>query len=157
MKLVGTLESNEDTTGDLLSVLEDMTMLETTLNRRIAILVYADIEAAFNYLTSVFGFGPGELTRDPEGNVVHGEIQVGDGECWLHTESEPFGLKSPNHLGGATGTMAVMVDDVDAHYRFSSGEGATIRYEPVDQPYGYREYSAVDLEGHLWSFMKPLG
>ncbi len=28
-----------------------------------------------------------------------------------------------------------------------------IRYEPVD---GYREYSAVDIGGHLWSFMKPL-
>lgn len=27
----------------------------------------------------------------------------------------------------------------------------------VDQPYGYREYSAMDPEGHLWSFMKALG
>lgn len=33
---------------------------------------------------------------------------------------------------------------------------ATIDYEPVDQPYGYREYSARDSEGGLWSFMKPL-
>jgi len=29
-------------------------------------------------------------------------------------------------------------------------------YEPIDQPYGYLEYSARDLEGHLWSFMAPL-
>jgi DNA-binding transcriptional MerR regulator len=29
-------------------------------------------------------------------------------------------------------------------------------YESVDQPYGYREYSARDSEGGLWSFMKPL-
>ena len=29
-------------------------------------------------------------------------------------------------------------------------------YEPVDQPYGYREYSARDSEGGVWSFMKPL-
>lgn len=156
LQLADTLESGEDTTGDLLNVLEDMTMLETSLDRRIAILVYEDIETAFDYLTRVFGFGPGELTRDPDGNVVHGEIQAGDGEFWLHTESEPFGLKSPNNLGGATGTMAIMVDDVDAHHRHAAEEGATVRYEPVDQPYGYREYSAVDLEGHLWSFMKPL-
>lgn len=156
LRLVGALESNEDTTGDLLSVLEDMTMLETTLDRRIAILVYEDIEAAFEYLIRVFGFGPGELTRDPDGNVVHGEIQAGDGEFWLHLESEPFGLRSPANLGGASGTMAVMVDDVDAHHRYAAEHDATIRYEPTDQPYGYREYSAVDLEGHLWSFMKPL-
>jgi len=156
LRLVDRFESNEDTTGDLLSVLEDMNMLKATVDRRIAILVYEDIEAAHEYLIRVYGFGPGELMRDPDGNVVHGQIQAGDGEFWLHTESEPFGLKSPNHLGGASGTMAIMVDDVDVHYRLAVSEGATIRYEPVDQPYGYREYSAVDPEGHLWSFMKPL-
>ncbi len=156
LRLVGTLESDEDTTRDLLNVLEDMTMLDTTLERRIAILVYEDIEAAFDYLTRVFGFGPGELMRDPDGTAVHGEIEAGDGEFWLHAESEPFGLKSPKNLGGASGTMAIMVEDVDAHHRHAVGEGATIRYEPIDQDYGYREYSAVDLDGHLWSFMKPL-
>ena len=52
--------------------------------------------------------------------------------------------------------MAIMVDDVDAHYRSAVERGANIRYEPVDQPYGYREYSAVDIGVHMWSFMKPL-
>ena len=154
--LVGTLETDEDTTGDLLNILEEMTMLETTVDRRIAILVYEDLEAAFEYLIRVYGLGPGELMRDPDGNVVHAEIQAGDGEFWLHTESEEFALRSPKHLGGASGTMAVMVDDVDAHHRHAVECGATIRYAPVDQDYGYREYSAIDPEGHLWSFMKPL-
>lgn len=156
IRLIGTLEATEDTTGDLLSVLEDMAMLETTLDRRIAILVYEDLEAAFDYLIRVYGFGPGELTRDGDGSVVHAEIHAGDGEFWLHVESEQFGLKSPQHLGGASGTMAVMVADVDAHHRHAVEQGATIRYAPIDQEYGYREYSAVDTEGHLWSFMKPL-
>jgi uncharacterized glyoxalase superfamily protein PhnB len=49
-----------------------------------------------------------------------------------------------------------MVDDVDAHHRHAVEQGATIVYGPVDQPYGYREYSARDLEGGLWSFMKEL-
>lgn len=131
-------------------------MLETTLDRRIAILVYEEVEVAYNYLIEVFGFGPGEVTRDPNGNAVHGEIQAGDGEFWLHTESDEFGLQSPNNLGGASATMAVMVDNVDAHYRYAVEHGATILYEPVDQPYGFREYSATDIGGHLWSFMKPL-
>ena len=65
-------------------------------------------------------------------------------------------LLSPQRLGGSTGMHAVMVDDVDAHFRHSQSEGAVIEYEPVDQPYGYREYSARDREGGLWSFMKPL-
>ena len=34
--------------------------------------------------------------------------------------------------------------------------GALIEYGPVDQSYGYREYSARDSEGGLWTFMTPL-
>jgi uncharacterized glyoxalase superfamily protein PhnB len=53
--------------------------------------------------------------------------------------------------------VAVIVDDVDAHFRHATKAGAVIDYEPTDQPYGYREYSARDSEGGLWSFMRPLG
>lgn len=144
------------TADDLLNVLEEMTMLDNQVRKRISILVYGDLDAAFTYLTDVFGFGPGEITRDPNGNAVHGEIEVGDGVVWLHPESAEFMLSSPHSLGATTSTMAVMVDDVDAHYRRTKDAGATIIYLPVDQPYGYREYSARDCEGGLWSFMKPL-
>jgi DNA-binding transcriptional MerR regulator/uncharacterized glyoxalase superfamily protein PhnB len=143
-------------TDDLLEVLEEMTMLDTTVQKRIAILVYSDLEAAYEYLTRVFGLGPGELTQDGDGNVVHGELQAGDGVVWLHPESPAFGMQSPRTLGASTASVALMVDDVDAHYRHAKEQGAVIDYEPVDQPYGYREYSARDSEGALWSFMKPL-
>ena len=76
-------------TDELLAVLEEMTMLDTTVQRRISILVYADLEAAFDYLVRVFGLGPGELIRDDSGHVVHGELQVGDGVVWLHREAPP--------------------------------------------------------------------
>ena len=155
-RLVGTLGTDGDLTDDLLAVMEEMTMLDTTVQRRIQILVYADLEAAHDYLVRVFGLGAGELTRDGDGKVVHGELQAGDGVVWLHPEAEAFGLASPRTAGVATSSVAVMVDDVDAHYRHAKAEGAPIEYEPVDQPYGYREYSARDSEGGLWSFMKPL-
>ena len=143
-------------TDDLLALLEDMTMLDNPVKQRISILVYSDIEAAHHFLTRVFGLEPGEITRDPDGVAVHAELSAGDGVVWLHPESRQYGLASPRTLGACTATMAVMVDDVDAHHRHAVGEGATIEYEPVDQPYGYREYSARDGEGALWSFMKPL-
>lgn len=66
-------------------------------------------------------------------------------------------MSSPRSAGTVTAGTAVLVDDVDAFYRHAVGEGATIEYEPVDQHYGYREYSARDHEGGLWSFMRPLG
>lgn len=143
-------------TEDLLEVMEEMTMLDSTVQRRISILVYSDLEAAHEYLVRVFGLGPGELTRDGDGTVVHGELQAGDGVVWLHPEAPQFKMLSPRTLGASTASMAVMVDDVDAHFRHASEQGATIDYPPVDQPYGYREYSARDSEGTLWSFMKPL-
>jgi uncharacterized glyoxalase superfamily protein PhnB len=133
-----------------------MTMLDTTVQKRISILVYSDLDAAFEYLTRVFGLGPGQLFHDDAGDVVHGELQAGDGVVWLHPESSEWRLASPRSVGAATASVAVMVDDVDAHYRHALEEGADIQREPVDESYGYREYDVLDLEGHLWSFMKPL-
>ena len=46
----------------------------------------------------------------------------------------------------------VRVADVDAHYAHAKAAGANIVRELADTPYGSREYSVRDLEGHLWSF-----
>ncbi len=108
------------------------------------------------YLVDVFGFAPGEITKDGQGNVQHGFVRGGDGEIWLHPESEQFKMASPKTVGMSTATMSIMVDDVDTHFVHAKSHGAEILYEPVDQPYGCREYSARDIEGGLWSFMKPL-
>jgi hypothetical protein len=37
----------------------------------------------------------------------------------------------------------IAVDDADAHYARSVEAGAEIVEEPVDQPYGVREYAAA--------------
>jgi len=137
--VVSTESAEQPLTNDLLEVLEDMTMLETTVQRRISILVYEDLEAAHDYLTEVFGLGPGEITRDEAGRALPAELQAGDGVIWLHPESPKFALSSPKSLGAATAMTAVIVDDVDAHHRHAAEKGAVIDYEPVDQPYGYRE------------------
>jgi DNA-binding transcriptional MerR regulator len=155
-RLVATIDPEEGAADDLLDVLEDMTMLDSAAQARISVLVYADVEAAFGYLVDAFGLGPGELTRDGSGTAVLGELHAGDGVVWLHPESSAFGLASPRTLGAATASVAVLVDDVDAHWARARARGATIAYDPVDQPYGYREYGARDQEGHLWSFMKAI-
>lgn len=144
-------------TESLLHIMEGMAMLDTNIQRRIGILVYRDLEGAYEHLVGVFGLGPGQLTRDDDGTAVHGEVQAGDGVIWLHPEAPDFGLASPKTLGAASGSTAVIVEDVDGHFRHAAERGADIVYEPVDQPYGYREYSARDPEGGLWSFMKPIG
>jgi MerR family transcriptional regulator, thiopeptide resistance regulator len=141
----------------LLDLMEETAMLDTTPQRRIGILVYRDLAAVFEHLIRVFGLGPGELDRTPDGTAVHAEIEAGDGVLWLHAEAPEFGLASPRTAGVATAMVAVMVDDVDAHHERAVAQGADVLEAPTDQPYGYREYTARDIEGGLWSFMKPLG
>jgi hypothetical protein len=52
----------------------------------------------------------------------------------------------------------VTVDDVDAHCSRARSAGAEIAIQPYDTHYGSREYSAWDLEGHLWGFgTYPMG
>jgi MerR family transcriptional regulator, thiopeptide resistance regulator len=142
----------------LMDVMGDMSALDRPdfFRRPVALMVYADVAAAYAFLVDVFGLGAGSLTRGPDGAAVHGEVHAGDGVIWLHPERSEHGLASPRTVGASTGGVVVLVDDVDAHHRHAAAHGATIDYEPVDQPYGYREYSARDPEGGLWSFMKPL-
>jgi DNA-binding transcriptional MerR regulator len=142
--------------GRILEVMEGMIMLESTVQRRISILVYEDIEAAHEHLVRVFGLGAGPLERDGTGQVVHGEVVAGDGVIWLHRVSPEFGLASPRTLGASTGMTAVMVEDADAHHAAALAAGAEIEYAPVDQPYGMREYGARGPERELWAFMTPL-
>ncbi|MGH3951418.1 MAG: MerR family transcriptional regulator [Pseudonocardiaceae bacterium] len=149
-------ERGEPGTHELLDALEEMTMLDTKVQRRIPGLVYADIEAAHGYLVNVFGLEAGRLDRDEQGRVMHAEVTAGDGVIWLHRVAPEFGLESPQTAGIDTAGMSVMVDDVDAHYAHVKEAGVTIVYEPADMPYGVREYGARDLENRLWSFMTPL-
>jgi DNA-binding transcriptional MerR regulator len=141
---------------ELLTTVEEMTMLENTIQRRIVGLVYQDLQAAHDYLVSIFGLGPGRVERNADGVAVHAEVQAGDGVIWLHRTAPEFGLAAPRALGAATAGMTVMVDDVDAHHARVLAAGAEVLYPPTDMPYGVREYSVRDPEGGFWSFMTPL-
>lgn len=131
-----------------------MSDLSKTLHRRISIMVYRDPGAAHQFLTDVFGFSPGEVITDEDGRAVHAEVTAGDGAIWLHPENSDFSLSSPLTVGAATASMAVLVDHVDEHHAQVRAKNGDILYAPVDQPYGYREYSVRDYGGHLWSFME---
>ncbi len=150
------MSRQEPTDAELVAVLAGMPDAEPVLTRRLTLLVYRDIEAAQRHLVDVFGLRAGELTRDDDGRVVHGEVYAGDGVIWLHQESPDYALASPATLGGATHCMAIDVADVEAHCERSRTAGAEIVYGPTDMPYGVREYAARDSEGGLWSFMQQI-
>jgi uncharacterized glyoxalase superfamily protein PhnB len=127
-----------------------------TFERIIPLLTYQDIAAAHDFLVRAFGFVSGGVHRNAEGHAVHGEVRAGDATIWLHRVTAEHHLDSPLATDVANSGLVVYVDDVDAHYQRARSAGARIDSEPVDQPYGQREYGARDLEGHRWWFTAPL-
>jgi MerR family transcriptional regulator, thiopeptide resistance regulator len=128
----------------------------STFDRIIPVLTYEDIAAAHDFLVQAFGFAAGGVHRTPEGRAIHGEVRAGDATIWLHRVTPEHHLDSPLAVDVANSGLVVHVDDVDAHYQRARSAGARIDSEPVDQPYGQREYGARDLEGHRWWFATPM-
>jgi MerR family transcriptional regulator, thiopeptide resistance regulator len=127
-----------------------------TFERIVPLLMYRDIPAAHDFLVRAFGFVSGGIHRTPEGRAIHGEVRAGDAAIWLHGVTAEHHLDSPLTFDVANSGLFVQVDDVDAHYERARAAGAHIDSEPVDQPYGQREYGARDLEGHRWWFAAPV-
>jgi uncharacterized glyoxalase superfamily protein PhnB len=124
------------------------------IERITPLLTYRDIASAHDFLVRAFGFASGGVHRTPDGQAVHAEVRAGNTPIWLHRVGS--GLDSPLAVDTANGGLVVHVDDVDAHFQQARSAGARIDGEPVDQPYGQREYGARDPEGHRWWFAAPL-
>jgi uncharacterized glyoxalase superfamily protein PhnB len=50
----------------------------------------------------------------------------------------------------------VRIDDADSHCKRARERGARVTQEPVTYPYGERQYTAVDIAGHLWTFTQSI-
>jgi PhnB protein len=129
--------------------------LQTDFIDIVPVLACSDIAAEHDFLVRVLGFASGGVERSPDGTVMHGEVCAGERRIWLHLTSEAAELATPAALGGACGGITIHVKDVDAHFKAVRGAGATIVSEPVDQPYGQREYAVRDPEGHTWWIATP--
>ena len=121
-------------------------------------LVYEDVSEACDWLCRVFGF----TERWRAGNH---RAQLAAGDCALVVMEPRVGgagepregmVKAP--APGAPINHAVMmrVADVDNHYARARAEGATLLDEPRDFPYGERQYNAIDLGGHHWTFSQSI-
>lgn len=53
-------------------------------------------------------------------------------------------------------SILVHVDGIDSHYEHAKDSGARIISPPMDYPYGERQYTAVDIGGHRWTFSQTI-
>jgi uncharacterized glyoxalase superfamily protein PhnB len=129
-----------------------------------ASVFYDDPHAAIDFLCRAFGFELRLKVEGEGGRVEHSELVFGEGVVSVGQsggKSErpaPLPARSPRSLGGAnTQTLAIIVDDADAHCERARAAGATIIEPPTTHDYGDdywtdRSYRAEDPEGHQWWF-----
>lgn len=116
-------------------------------------LRYQDASAAVDWLVRAFGFEKRMAAQGADGTIVHAELSLGPGVIMLgQAKDDELRMKSPRDLPAVNQGIYVWIEDVDAHCERARAAGAEIVRGPEDTGYGSREYTARDLEGHLWSF-----
>ena len=109
-------------------------------------LRYHDPDEAIALLRDAFGFTVAAAHRDEAGTVQHAELVHDGGAVLLGPRREG------DRFATGRAVIYVVVDDVDGHHDRAVAAGATVIRDLVDQPYGSREYAAVDAEDNVWSF-----
>lgn len=121
-------------------------------------LRYRNAAAAIEWLCDVFGFEKHAVYPNDDGTIAHAELVYGNGMIMLGSvlaKETDFGkqIKQPDEIGGLeTQSPYVVVSDIDVIYGKVKGAGGEIVLDIKDQPYGSRDFSCRDLEGHLWNF-----
>lgn len=117
-------------------------------------LLYADLEAALQWLAQAFGLRERLRDKTPEGKLVHAEMELGEGVIMMGCPGPQF--LNPKRLGHVTQYLYVRVDEIDKHFERAVQAGAKVFEKPADQHYGDRRYGAEDPEGHQWYFAQSI-
>ena len=114
---------------------------------------YRDAPAAIAWLKEAFGFTETMVVPGPDGTIAHAQLSFDTGMIMVGSErDDALTLRMPCDLGGNTQAIYVVVENADAHHARAVAAGAEIVRALEDTPYGSRDYSARDPEGHLWHF-----
>ena len=117
-------------------------------------LLYEDGEAAIDFATRGFGFREVDRMTGGAGGL-HAELETPNGGR-IYLGQPPQGFENPAKVG-ATSSVYVLLDDVDAHYEQAKAAGAEIIEELNDLPFGHRRYRCIDPQGHEWAFAQVIG
>jgi uncharacterized glyoxalase superfamily protein PhnB len=110
-------------------------------------LRYDDAPKAIAFLVDAFGFVRHEVHEGEDGTIDHAQLAYDTGLVMLSSRRGDGDKFEATRMA-----LYVAVDDPDAHHAQAVAAGAEIIMELTDQPYGSREYAAVDPEGNAWSF-----
>jgi uncharacterized glyoxalase superfamily protein PhnB len=116
---------------------------------------YRNAPAAIEWLCKVFGFERHAVYEGENGAIAHAELTLGNGMIMLGSgkdDESGRGFKSPEELGGVeTCSLYIVVADADAAHARAVAAGAVVTSPLHDTPYGSRDFTVKDPEGHTWS------
>ena len=118
----------------------------------VPILIYKDVGKAIEWLCGAFGFAE-RLRAERNGIVSHAQLVVADGALMLGRQGAEYLAPRP---GEVHQYVLVQVPDVDRHFEQAKRFGARVLEPPNEKPFGERQYSAEDLEGHRWTFSQHI-
>ncbi len=116
----------------------------------VPVLVYPDVRAAVEWLTTTFGFV--ERTRIGESH----RAQMAIGAEGAMIVSDVAGERRPPQAGVVTHEVRVRVEDIDSHFERARARGARVLEPPTDREYGERDCTFEDLAGHRWQFCETV-
>jgi len=116
----------------------------------IPVLVYPDVRAAVDWLTTAFGFA--ERTRIGESH----RAQMSIGAEGAVIVADVAGERQPPQANVVTHEIKVRVEDVAAQFERARAAGAKVLEPPIDREYGERECTVEDLAGHRWQFSETV-
>jgi uncharacterized glyoxalase superfamily protein PhnB len=127
-------------------------------------LIYNDVGKAVDWLCDVFGFAERLRVTSGDGKVGHAQLAIGMGGVLLGGSRKGQGFANasdnaelrPPRPNEVSQTLSVHVEDVDRHYQHAKARGALILSPPTTCPFGERQYTAEDLDGHRWTFSQSV-
>ena len=108
-------------------------------------ITFRDAEASIGFLERALGAERVAVHSDDEGRVNHAEIRIGESVFMCGDERAGSKATPPG-----VSIVYVVVPDADAAYERARSAGAEAT-EPVDQPYGSRDFTVVDPDGNRWA------
>ncbi len=122
----------------------------------IPVLAYADVRGAVAWLGRAFGFTERLQIADHRSQLAFGDGALVVAERGVGAAASDARQPGSMATTGATHSVMVRVPDVDAHHERARQAGARIVLPPADHPYGERQYTAEDPEGHRWTFTQTI-
>lgn len=114
-------------------------------------LAVDDAAAAIEWYGRAFGAEEVMRLPMPGGKLGHAEIRIGDSHVMLSDEWPDIGVMGPKSRGGATASLMIYLDDVDAAFARAIEAGATEFHPVSDQFYGDRTGTLIDPFGCRWT------